>query len=66
MEAIMVKEWNNLSNEEQNERCKTFGLTLRAGYPAGLSDLRHLALECGTPIPSIDEHYNIDFDGFDI
>ncbi len=66
MEEITVEEWNNLSNEEQNKRCKDFRLTLETGYPAGTGDLKHLALICGTPIPSRDNDGNIDFNGFDI
>lgn len=66
MKAITVEEWNNLSNKEQNERCKEFCLALEAGWPAGFSDLGRLALVCGTPIPTIDENFHIDFNGFDI
>ena len=64
MEAITVEEWNDLSSKEQDERCKSFISTLKSGHPSGLDDLRHLALVCKTPIPSIDEFLNIDFNGF--
>ncbi len=66
MEPVTVEEWNNLPSKEQNERCKGFCLSLEAGCPAGLNDLIHLASIYRTPIPRIGEHFNIDFNGYDV
>ncbi len=64
--TISIEEWNELSNQEQEKRCKEFVQFVETGVPAGLSDLAHYAETFRTPVPSFTLEKGIDFGNYNM
>lgn len=66
--AITPDEWNKLSEDEKMQRMEKFHEHMEGyrenGIPTGMSDLRRLAIQYGTPIPRLDKNFDVHFEDF--